>query len=98
MNLILPFISVALGAILVFFGLSKSQERLRSLLAFSGTFLLATTITSLLPEIFAHGNSEVSYWILAGIVIQINTTFHAKTFAINFAKFFIWSIYEKMIS
>lgn len=71
MNLILPFLSVALGAILVFFGLSKSQERLRLLLAFSGTFLLATTITSLLPEIFAHGNSEVSYWILAGIIIQV---------------------------
>ena len=71
MNYILPFSIVALGAFLVFVGLTKSQKRLRLLLAFSGAFLLSTTITSLLPEIFAHASTNVSYWILGGIVVQI---------------------------
>lgn len=71
MNIILPFLSVVLGAFLVFVGLTKSQKRLRLLLAFSGAFLLSTTITSLLPEIFTHADTSISYWILAGIVVQV---------------------------
>ena len=71
MNIVLPFLSVVLGAVLVFLGLTKSQKRLRLLLAFSGAFLLSTAITSLLPEIFAHADTSISYWILAGIVVQV---------------------------
>ena len=41
------------------------------LLAFSGAFLLGTTITSLIPSVFTNGNEDISYWILAGIIIQI---------------------------
>lgn len=71
MSLLLPFLAVILGALLVVFGFAKSQERLKLLLAFSGAFLLATAIISLLPEVFAHSEAQVSYWILAGIVIQV---------------------------
>ncbi|MGB1080775.1 MAG: ZIP family metal transporter [Flavobacteriaceae bacterium] len=71
MNIILPFLSVLLGAVLVSFGLTKSQKRVRLLLAFSGAFLLSTTITALLPEIFAHADAAISYWILGGIVVQV---------------------------
>ena len=71
MSLVLPFFAVFLGALLVFFGVAKSKVRLQLLLAFSGAFLLATTITVVLPEIFSHGNGFISYWILVGIVIQI---------------------------
>ena len=41
------------------------------LLAFSGAFLLATTITAVFPEVFVHGNGHISYWVLAGIMVQI---------------------------
>lgn len=71
MTFLLPFLSVGLGALLVSFGLIKSQVRLKLLLAFSGAYLLATTITALLPELFQTSNSSVSYWILAGIVVQV---------------------------
>lgn len=71
MSFILPFLSVVIGAILVAAGLANSQIRLRLLLAFSGAFLLSTTVSALLPEVFIHGNENISYWILAGIVIQI---------------------------
>lgn len=71
MNLVFPFLSVLFGALLVIFGLTKSQKQWRLLLAFSGAFLLSTTITSLLPEIFVHANTNISYWILAGIVVQV---------------------------
>ena len=71
MNIVLPFLSVLLGTFLVAVGLSKSQKRLRLLLAFSGAFLLSTTITSLLPEIFTHVDTSISYWILVGIVVHV---------------------------
>ena len=71
MNYILPFLAVALGAIFVLIGKSTLKKQLSLLLAFSGAFLLATTITAVFPEIFVHGNSQTSYWVLAGIVVQI---------------------------
>ena len=71
MNYILPFLSIVLGVLFVVFGIIKSHKHLKLILAFSGAFLLSTAIISLLPEVFAHSDSNVSYWILAGIVIQI---------------------------
>lgn len=71
MSLLIPFITVLLGASFVFLGISNNKNRLRLLLAFSGAFLLSTTITSLLPDLFSYNNPSVSYWILAGIVVQI---------------------------
>lgn len=71
MNYILPFLAVALGALFVFIGKSTIRKQLPYLLAFSGAFLLATTITAVFPEVFVHGNGHISYWLLAGIVVQI---------------------------
>lgn len=71
MNIALPFFSVILGAILVLAGAAKSQKRLKLLLAFSGAFLLSTTVTALLPEVFDHTETTISYWILGGIVVQL---------------------------
>ena len=71
MNIVLPFLSVFLGAVLVAFELTKSQKRLRLLLAFSGAFLLSTTITALFPGIFSNANPDISYWVLGGIVVQV---------------------------
>lgn len=71
MNYILPLLAVALGALFVFIGKSTIRKQLPYLLAFSGAFLLATTITAVFPEVFVHGNGHISYWLLAGIVVQI---------------------------
>jgi zinc transporter ZupT len=71
MNYILPLAAVALGALFILLGKSTLRKQLPLLLAFSGAFLLATTITAVLPELFHHGESNISYWILSGIVIQI---------------------------
>jgi len=71
MNIVLPLFSVILGALLVLAGAAKSQKRLKLLLAFSGAFLLSTTVTALLPEVFDHSNATISYWILGGIVVQL---------------------------
>ena len=71
MNYILPFLAVALGALFVLIGKSTVRKQLPLLLAFSGAFLLATTITAVFPEVFVHGNGHISYWVLAGIMVQI---------------------------
>lgn len=71
MNIALPFFSVIFGTALVLAGAAKSQKRLKLLLAFSGAFLLSTTVTALLPEVFGHVEKTISYWILGGIVVQL---------------------------
>ena len=72
MNYIFPFVAVVLGALLILVGKSTVKKRLPLLLAFSGAFLLATTITTLLPELFTQKNATIiSYWVLVGIVVQI---------------------------
>ena len=71
MNYILPFLAVALGALFVLIGKSTVRKQLPLLLAFSGAFLLATTITAVFPEVFVHGIGHISYWVLAGIMVQI---------------------------
>ncbi len=71
MNYILPFLAVALGALIVLIGKSTIRKQLPLLLSFSGAFLLATTITAVFPEVFVHGNGHISYWVLAGIMVQI---------------------------
>lgn len=71
MNIALPFFSVILGAVLVISGAATSQKRLKLLLAFSGAYLLSTTVTALLPEVFGHAETTISYWILGGIVVQL---------------------------
>ena len=71
MNYILPFLAVALSVLFVLIGKSTLLKQLPLLLAFSGAFLLATTITVIFPKVFIHGNGHISYWVLAGIVVQI---------------------------
>lgn len=71
MNYILPFLAVVLGALFIMVGKTTIKKRLPLLLAFSGAFLLATTITAVLPELFSHKELTISYWILGGIVVQI---------------------------
>ena len=67
----LPIFAVLVGSLVIFFWKPKELRSIKLLLAFTGAFLLGTTLTSLLPSVFANGNEHLSYWILAGIIIQI---------------------------
>lgn len=68
-------ISVLTGALIVGW-LKPKQQLVRLLLSFSGAYLLAITITHLLPEVYTgeHGHSHDSHlvgiFILVGIIIQ----------------------------
>lgn len=70
-NYFLPIIAVLAGGLLIFLWRPKELRSIKLLLAFSGAFLLGTTLTSLLPSVFISGSKHISYWILAGIIIQI---------------------------
>ena len=72
MNIYLvPIFAVFVGSLLIYLWRPKNLRSIKLLLAFSGAFLLGTTITSLIPSVFTNGNEDISYWILAGIIIQI---------------------------
>ena len=68
---LLPIFAVFIGSLLIYLWRPKDLRSIKLLLAFSGAFLLGTTITSLIPSVFTNGNEDISYWILAGIIIQI---------------------------
>jgi zinc transporter ZupT len=77
---IIPFLSVVLGYLIATFFQPKSKKKLKLLLAFSGSFLLALTVSHLLPEIYtadntyhnsAHTHSNTGIFIMIGIVFQI---------------------------
>jgi zinc transporter ZupT len=72
---IIPFLSVVLGYLIATFFQPKSKKKLKLLLAFSGSFLLALTVSHLLPEIYDDhmrpGRIAPSVFIMIGIVFQI---------------------------
>lgn len=77
---IIPFLSVALGYIIATFLQPKNKKNLKLLLAFSGSFLLALTVSHLLPEIYIvqnasqsteHTHNNTGIFIMIGIVFQI---------------------------
>lgn len=77
---IIPFLSVVLGYIIATFLQPKNKKNLKLLLAFSGSFLLALTVSHLLPEIYIvqnasqsteHTHNNTGIFIMIGIVFQI---------------------------
>jgi zinc transporter ZupT len=72
---IIPFLSVILGYLIANFLEPKNKKNLKLLLAFSGAFLLALTVSHLLPKIYqGHqiaGRPSPSIFIMIGIVFQI---------------------------
>lgn len=88
-NYILPFLSVAIGLVLVILLRPKNQRNIKLLLAFSGAFLLAMTIYTLIPEVFhaqehlseghAHfSEKKIGVWIIIGIILQIVLEFFSN--------------------
>ncbi|MCL9804557.1 ZIP family metal transporter [Flavobacterium amniphilum] len=72
---IIPFLSVVFGYLIATFFQPKSKKKLKLLLAFSGSFLLALTVSHLLPEIYddhmRRGRIAPSAFIMIGILFQI---------------------------
>lgn len=72
---IFPFLSVLLGYVIAVFLQPKNKKNLKLLLAFSGSFLLALTVSHLLPDIYDDhhiaGRLAPSVFIMLGIVFQI---------------------------
>lgn len=77
---LLPLLSVLFGYVIATFFRPKSKKNLKLLLAFSGSFLLALTVSHLLPSIYesahvadisGHIHNGVGFFIMFGIVFQI---------------------------
>lgn len=71
-NLVLPFITVVLGAVVVTLWQPKQLKPIKILLAFSGAFLLSITVFELLPSVFGQThNGHLGLWVMGGILVQI---------------------------
>lgn len=72
---IIPFLSVVLGYGIATSMEPKNKKNLKLLLAFSGAFLLALTVSHLLPDIYndskIEGRIAPSVFIMVGILFQI---------------------------
>lgn len=71
MNYVILFLSVVIGAALVYV-YKPNQKGLRLLLAFSGAYLLAITVLHLLPEVYESSKlgNGIGLLILFGILLQ----------------------------
>ncbi|GIM55192.1 ZIP family metal transporter [Capnocytophaga cynodegmi] len=91
MNYILPFLSIVIGFGTVLIFKPKNQRNIKLLLAFSGAFLLAMTVFTLIPEVFhslehSHEHNihdhntgkKIGLWIVIGILLQIILEFFSK--------------------
>src|SRR6187401_2067083 len=71
MNYLLPLLSVLLGYFIALFLKPKNKTNLKLLLAFSGSFLLSSTVIHLLPEVYESKNGNIGLFIMLGILFQI---------------------------
>ncbi len=60
-----------IGGIFSFWMRHKKDQNLRLMLAFSGSFLFATVILHLLPELYLQNKMTIAPWILLGFIIQL---------------------------
>jgi len=65
------FLSAIVGGSAVFLFKSTDEGKLKLLLSFSGSYLLAICLLHMLPEIFAGGEPGIGIYILAGFFIQV---------------------------
>ena len=65
MNLLILFLSVVVGVIVVYI-LKPKKSITQLLLSFSGAYLLAITVTHLLPEVFENSTKNIGAFIILG--------------------------------
>lgn len=68
---LLLFFSVFFGAGIAYVIRNNTSNFLPYALSFSGSYLLALVFTHLLPETFAHGGTDIGYYILGGFFLQL---------------------------
>jgi zinc transporter ZupT len=74
-----PILAVVFGVVIVFMYSKSKPLNLKLFLAFSGAFLLSTTIFELLPEVYQHvENKRIGLYIMGGILLQILLEFFSK--------------------
>jgi zinc transporter ZupT len=78
MEYIALFLAVAVGYGIARVFHKKELSQLPIILAFSGAFLLSTTLFELLPEVFEKGNDHIGVFIMGGILLQIVLDFFSK--------------------
>ncbi|MFK5878563.1 MAG: ZIP family metal transporter [Flavobacteriaceae bacterium] len=78
MSLLILFLSVVIGTIIVFV-VKPTKLITQLLLSFSGAYLLAITVTHLLPEVFQNNNnSKIGIFIILGVLIQLIMDYFSK--------------------
>ena len=74
-----PILAVVFGVAIVLLYSKFKPLNLKLFLAFSGAFLLSTTIFELLPEVYQHvENKRIGLYIMGGILLQILLEFYSK--------------------
>ncbi|PHR74565.1 MAG: ZIP family metal transporter [Lutibacter sp.] len=77
MNLLILFLSVAVGVLVVYL-LKPKKSITQLLLSFSGAYLLAITVTHLLPEVFENSSKNIGAFIILGLLIQLVMDYFSK--------------------
>lgn len=77
MNLLILFIAVLIGVLIVYL-LNPKKYITQLLLSFSGAYLLAITVTHLLPEIFINTSKNIGVFIILGLLIQLIMDYFSK--------------------
>ncbi|MDA9056478.1 ZIP family metal transporter [Flavobacteriaceae bacterium] len=74
-----PILSVVFGVAIVLLYSRSKPLNLKLFLAFSGAFLLSTTIFELLPEVYKNVDTkQIGVFIMGGILLQILLEFYSK--------------------
>ncbi len=77
MTVLILFLSVITG-ILIVYTLKPKPKFTQILLSFSGAYLLAITITHLLPEVFESTNKNIAIYIVLGLLLQLVMDYFSK--------------------
>ena len=74
-----PIFAVFFGVAIVLLYSKSNPLNLKLFLAFSGAFLLSTTIFELLPQVYSHLETKrIGVFIMGGILLQILLEFYSK--------------------
>ena len=74
-----PIMAVVFGVSVVLLYSKSKPLNLKLFLAFSGAFLLSTTIFELLPEVYSNVETKkIGVFIMGGILLQILLEFYSK--------------------
>jgi len=77
MNILVLFFAVIIGVLIVYF-IKPKKHFTQLLLSFSGAYLLAITITHLLPEVFKNPSKKIGAFIILGLLIQLVMDYFSK--------------------